>query len=373
MKDNRIKFADLEAVTQMHGDEIRDAIIRTVDSGWYLHGSETAAFEQEYADYIGTKHTVGVANGLDALTLSLLALRQMGELSEGDEVLVPANTFIASVLAITEAGLTPVLVEPDPETLQIDAAKAAEAITPRTKAMMLVHLYGRCAYNQAIESLVSKHALILIEDNAQAHGCIFEGKRTGSLGRVGCHSFYPGKNLGALGDGGAITTDDDRLAEIVRALGNYGSETKYVCKYRGRNSRLDEMQAAALRVKLRYLDADNERRRRIARIYYDRLSATPGLRLPALTLPQENVYHLFPIFVENRDFVRCKLDEAGVDTLIHYPIPPHRQECYAGYFCNQEYPITDQLATEELSLPIYAAMTESDAHRVADMVLSVRR
>ena len=271
-----IHYLPLGDINARYDAEIRDAISHVLDSGWYLRGEATRQFEQHYAEYIGTRHCIGVANGLDALTLILRAYMEMGVMQEGDEVIVPANTFVASILAITENRLKPVLVEPSPDTLQIDDARIEQAITPRTRAIMIVHLYGRCAYTDRIGDICKTHGLKLIEDNAQAHGCVYLSplishlsplKKTGSLGNAAGHSFYPGKNLGALGDAGAVTTDDDELADVITALGNYGSHQKYVHDYAGCNSRIDELQAAILDVKLRHLDADNQRRREIAARY----------------------------------------------------------------------------------------------------------
>ena len=295
-----IKFLDLEKVTASHGDEIREAVSRAVNSGWYLQGKENEKFEKDYADYIGTSYAVGCANGLDALIWILRAYVEMGVMKPGDEVIVPANTYIATILAITENGLVPVLVEPDIATYQIDPARIEAAITPRTRAIMIVHLYGQCAYTDEIGRICKEHGLKLIEDNAQAHGCLFNGRRTGSLGDAAGHSFYPGKNLGALGDGGAVTTDDEELARTVRALANYGSTRKYVFKYVGRNSRLDEIQAAVLGVKLRHLDADNARRKQIARMYVDGI-INPAIILPRIPDPDSHVFHIFPIRTERRD------------------------------------------------------------------------
>lgn len=361
-----IKFLDLGKVNAAHGAEIESAVLRAARSGWYLQGEEVAGFEKEYAEFIGTEHAVGVANGLDALILMLRALIESSRLAPGDEVLVPANTFIATILAITETGLVPRLVEPDPATLQIDPSKIEEAIGPRTKALMIVHLYGRCAYNDKIAQIVSRNNLILLEDNAQAHGSLYNGRRTGSLGLAAAHSFYPGKNLGAMGDGGAVTTDDDQLAEIIRILANYGSEKKYVFKYQGRNSRLDEIQAAILRVKLRHLDADNDKRRNIASIYYDSVSH-PDIILPPTHDMRENVFHVFPVLTERRDELQKYLTENGVQTLIHYPIPPHRQECYKEW-SDLKLPITESLSARELSLPISPVLTEEEASAVATLL-----
>lgn len=364
-----IPFLDLKQVTAMHGDEIAEAVNRVVNSGHYLFGEETRLFEEEYAGFIGTKHAVGCANGLDALTLTFRALIELGRLQKGDEVIVPANTYIASILSITENGLVPVLVEPNPDTLQIDDKRIESAITPRTRAILIVHLYGRCAFNEHIREICDSNSLLLIEDNAQAHGCRYGAKRTGSLGLAGCHSFYPGKNLGALGDGGAVTTDDDELARTIRMLGNYGSSRKYVFDYCGRNSRLDEIQAAVLRVKLRHLDEDNARRRQIADIYYRGISHA-DIRLPELTEPEANVFHLFPVLTPLRDKLQKHLEANGIGTLIHYPIPPHRQKCYAGWN-DLTLPVTEQIADRELSLPISPVMTDRDAVTVTEVINSL--
>lgn len=365
-----IKFNDLKAVNALHGEEITEAVARVAASGWYLHGAETEAFEAEYADYIGTRYCVGVGNGLDALTLILRAMLELGRIQPGDEVLVPANTFVATVLAITENGLTPVLVEPDPDTLQIDGNRLGEAVTPRTRVLMLVHLYGCCAMTPEIEAFLREHPDIsLVEDNAQAQGCMYmQTRRTGSLGLAAGHSFYPGKNLGALGDAGAVTTDDAELAAMVRSLGNYGSSRKYVFDHVGRNSRLDEIQAAVLRVKLRHLDANNARRVEIASIYCDGLDdglgSLCGIRAGEIG---SNVYHLFPIISDNRDELQAQLGERGVETMIHYPIPPHLQACYRSEpWAQVSLPITERLAKQELSLPIHAAMTDAEARFVVE-------
>lgn len=376
-----IAFNDLKAVTSLHGDEITEAVTKVAASGWYLHGEETAAFEREYAAYVGTRHCIGTGNGLDALTLILRAMIELGRLRPGDEVLVPANTFIATILAVTENGLVPVPVEPDAETLQIDGSRLAESVTGRTRVLMLVHLYGRCAMTPQIRAFLDANPQIsLVEDNAQAHGCLYEGRRTGSLGVAGGHSFYPGKNLGALGDAGAVTTDDDELADMIRSLGNYGSSKKYVFDHVGRNSRLDEIEAAVLRVKLRHLDADNDRRRAIARIYYEGLESfsRSGSRpdSPLLTIPPTpdfagNVFHLFPVLSDFRDSLMRHLMAAGVQTMIHYPIPPHRQRCYASEkWAQSSFPVTESLALRELSLPMHAALSDADAQTVVEAILS---
>lgn len=361
-----IKFLDLRSVTASHDEEIRSAVQRVVESGWYLQGQENLAFERNYAEFIGTKHCVGVANGLDALIWIFRAYKELGVMRDGDEVIVPANTYIASILAITENNLVPVLVEPNYETLELDDALIEANITSRTKAIMVVHLYGRCAYTERIGELCRKYRLKHIEDNAQAHGCHFDERRTGSLGDAAGHSFYPGKNLGALGDGGAVTTNDSELADCVRALANYGSSRKYVFKYKGRNSRLDEIQAAVLNVKLRYLDEDNRLRQQVAAYYYDHI-ANPLVTLPKQIPDGNNVYHLFPILCKRRDGLQRFLTDHGVQTLIHYPIPPHKQECYQEW-SPKSLPITERIHDEELSLPISPVMTIDEANQVVELI-----
>ena len=357
-----IPFLDLKTVTELHADEIRQAALDVIRSGWYLQGQATDAFEQHYAEYIGCRHCIGVANGLDALTLIYRAYIEMGVMQPGDEVIVPANTYIASILAITENGLNPVLVEPDTETLEMDDSLIGQAITPRTRSIMTVHLYGRCAYTERIGELCRQYRLKLVEDNAQAHGCRYKEQRTGALGDAAGHSFYPGKNLGALGDGGAVTTNDDALADCIRALANYGSSRKYVFRYKGRNSRLDEIQAAILDVKLRHLEHDNRHRQQIARYYYDHISH-PLISLPRRLDDSQNVYHIFPIRCPERDRLQQYLSEQGIQTLIHYPIPPHRQECYEEWN-SMVLPVTEQIARQELSLPISPVLTLQEAQAV---------
>lgn len=353
----------------MHSDEIQDAVRRVVESGWYLQGKENETFERHYAQYIGTDYCVGCANGLDALTLMMRAYIELGRLKPGDEVIVPANTYIATILAITENHLVPVLVEPHPDTLQIDDSKILDAITSHTRAIMIVHLYGRCAYTNHISDICKEHQLLLFEDNAQAHGCMFEGRRTGSLSDAAAHSFYPGKNLGALGDGGAVTTNDASVAETVRTLANYGSQRKYVFQYQGRNSRLDELQAAVLDVKLRYLDQDNEHRRQVADIYISGIN-NPAFRIPKAIAASgpSNVFHIFPLLCgKHRDALQQHLLSNGIQTMIHYPIPPHHQQCYA-HLSHLSLPITEAIANQELSLPIAPYMTADDANRVVDCI-----
>ena len=373
-------------MTACHAEEYHEAMRQVVDSGWFLQGEQTRAFESAYASFIGTRHCIGVGNGLDALTLIYRAYIEMGRMQPGDEVLVPANTFIASILAITENGLRPVLVEPNKDTLEIDEELLEQHVTSRTRSLMLVHLYGRCAWTERIAAFCRGHNLLLVEDNAQAHGCKVtkyqsdkvtkyqsdkvakyqSGKVTGSLGHAAGHSFYPGKNLGSMGDCGAVTTDDDELAAVIRALGNYGSSEKYVSDYKGRNSRIDELQAAFLQVKLKYLNSDNARRQQIGRRYEQEIS-NPLIWLPRPMGDGENVYHLFPVFSAERDALQQYLMEHGVETLVHYPVPPHRQKCYSEWN-NLSLPITEQLSREELSLPMSPVLTDEEVSEVIRLV-----
>ena len=365
-----VRFLDLEAINAVYAEKIEEALLRVARSGWYLRGKELRSFEEEYARYIGCRHAIGCGNGLDALRLILRAYMEMGVLRGGDEVIIPANTYIASVLAVTDNGLKPVFVEPNEETLQIDDTLIEQAITPRTRVVMIVHLYGRCAYTEHVGELCRKYNLLLVEDNAQAHGARFNSRRTGALGHAAGHSFYPGKNLGALGDAGCVTTNDDELAAVVRALGNYGSEEKYVCKYAGYNSRLDELQAAVLAVKLLHLDEDNMRRASVAECYYKEVR-NPLVRLPRYVDPVSNVYHLFPVFCEERDRLRSYLMERGVETLIHYPIAPHQQNCYREY-AHLSLPITERMHRTELSLPISPFMAQDEVRMVIEAVNDFR-
>ena len=382
----QVPFLSLHDVTAMHGEEIREAARRVIDSGWYLQGEENARFEKNYAEYIGTKHCIGVANGLDALIWIWRAYIELGVMQPGDEVILPANTYIATHLGITENGLVPVCVEPKADTLEIDDDAIEELLLKRElrndkmpKAICIVHLYGRCAMTEKIADLCTKYNLKLIEDNAQAHGCRFNGKRTGSLGDAAGHSFYPGKNLGALGDAGAVTTNDPELAAAIRALANYGSQKKYVFKYCGRNSRLDEIQAAILDVKLKYLDEDIAKRQEVAAYYYDNIN-NPLIKLPTRLPDENNVYHLFPILVapqspkgeaNMRDRLHDYLESCGIGTVIHYPIAPHKQECYAKEAWNVpqlSLPITEFLASAELSLPISPCMTAEEVEYIVKLI-----
>lgn len=361
-----IKFLDLQKITQKYSDEIHEAVNRVVDSGWYLQGKENERFEANYAKYIGTKYAVGCANGLDSLIWIFRAYIEMGVMRPGDEVIVPANTYIASILAISENGLKPVLVEPSIETYQIDDSKIEAVITERTKAILIVHLYGQCAYTDKIGKLCKKYNLKLVEDNAQAHGCKYNNHRTGSLGDAAGHSFYPGKNLGAFGDAGAITTNDDELCKVVRALANYGSQKKYVFKYCGRNSRLDEIQAAVLDVKLKHLDDDVALRKQVAKYYIEHITNS-AIITPVIKDWNAHVFHLFTIRTKRRDELQKFLMENGVQTIIHYPIPPHKQECYKEWN-NQFFPITEQIHNEELSLPMSPVITEDEVKTIVDLL-----
>jgi len=367
-----IKFFDLKSINKSYEPDLSDAVKLVINSGWYLLGNEVKQFEKEYAKYIGTKHCIGVANGLDALRLILKANIELGFMKEGDEIIAPANTYIASILAITDNRLNPVLVEPDINTYNIDPFKIEEKITERTRGIMIVHLYGQNAMHPEIQRLVDKYDLKLIEDNAQSHGCYYNKQRTGSIGHAAGHSFYPGKNLGALGDAGAVTTDDDELADVIRALGNYGSRQKYRNGGRGLNSRLDEIQAAILRVKLKRLDADNQRRRENAQYYCD------NIKNPVITLPiinhqlsivdyKEHVWHLFVIRNQERDKLQLYLTENGVETLIHYPVPPHKQPAYQ-YWNSKSFPVTEKIHKEVISLPISPVLTDLEVQKVTDLL-----
>lgn len=360
-----INYLSLQKVTALHESEITTAVNQVLHSGWYLQGEHIALFEKNYAQYTGTKYCVTCGNGLDALCLILRAYIELGLLKEGDEVIVPANTYIATILSITENHLIPILVEPDINTLEIDEQLIEQAITPRTRAIMLVHLYGRCAYTPFIGDICKRHNLLLLEDNAQAHGCHFGNNRTGSLGHAAAHSFYPGKNLGALGDAGAVTTDDEQLAQTIRSLANYGSTRKYEFSFKGKNSRMDEIHAAVLNVKLPYLDKENQRRKQIAKAYLE------GINNPQTTLindnDRDNVYHIFPILCPSRDRLQQYLKDNGIETMIHYPIPPHQQEAYKEWN-EQHYPITEFIHQQELSLPCNPTMTDEEVYQIIDSI-----
>ncbi len=371
-----IKFLDLQKLNAVYSTEIKEAINRVIDSGWYLLGKEVNAFEEEFATYCSTKHCIGVANGLDALRLIFRAYMELGKLKEGDEIIVPANTYIASILAISDNRLKPVLVEPDIRTYNLDENLIEETITTKTKAILLVHLYGQNAMTDKIKALAKKYNLLIIEDAAQAHGAEFNGLKTGNLGDAAGFSFYPGKNLGALGDGGAVTTNDIELVQTIRALANYGSDKKYINKYQGLNSRLDEIQAAVLSVKLKYIDQDIIKRREIANMYLE------GIRHPEIILPKlstfdfrpstlGHVWHLFIIRTPKRDKLQKYLLENGIQTLIHYPIPPHKQEAYKQWN-HLSFPITEKIHKEVLSLPISPVMEMEEVKRVVEVINGFR-
>lgn len=357
-----IKYCDLKKTTEAYEPELSEAVNRVVQSGWYILGNEVRDFERKFAEYCGCGYCIGTGNGLDALTIIMLSYKELGIMQNGDEVIVPANTYIASILSIIQAGLKPVLCEPKWESCNIDPEKIEALIGPRTRAIMAVHLYGRCADMQQIEKIARRHSLKIIEDAAQAHGAILGGRRTGNLGDAAGFSFYPGKNLGALGDGGAITTNDKHLADTARAIANYGSQKKYVNMYKGVNSRLDEIQAATLSVKLQRLDADNEKRRSIARRYNAEIN-NPHVSTPTPCDSEEHVFHIYPVFCNKRDELQKHLLECGIETLIHYPIPPHRQEALKEYN-NLLFPITERIHSEELSLPCYPTMEDNEVEAV---------
>lgn len=357
-----IKFLDLYKINEKYREEIDSKIKEVLDSGWYLLGKQNEIFEKNFSQYCGVKHCIGCANGLEALTL---IIRAMG-FNQGDEIIVPANTYIASILSITENGCTPVLVEPDIKTYNINPDLIEEKITPNTKAIMVVHLYGQAVEMQKIWNLAEKYNLKVIEDSAQAHGAIYQGKRTGNLSDASGFSFYPGKNLGCLGDGGCVTTNDSELAQKIRAIRNYGSHIKYHNIYKGINSRLDEIQAAVLDVKLKCLDDDNNKRREIAKYYLANIK-NPNIILPQTYDKQAHVWHIFAIRTKDRNRLQEYLKDNGIQTLIHYPIPPHKQECYKEWN-NLSFPITEKIHDEILSLPISPVMTKEEAKDVCIVI-----
>ncbi|NSW94258.1 MAG: DegT/DnrJ/EryC1/StrS family aminotransferase [Bacteroidales bacterium] len=395
-----IKFLDIQKITESFEPALTEAIQRVVRRGWFLLGEEVTAFEKEYAEYIGSKHCIGVANGLDALRLIFRGYIELGVMKEGDEVIVPANTYIASILAVTENRLKPVLVEPDINTYNLDISFIEKHITERTKAIMVVHLYGRACWSEELERIADKYNLKIVEDNAQAAGACYikvivsrgnteesqcntvgasvkhcVTRRTGSLGHAAGHSFYPGKNLGALGDGGAVTTNDDELASVIRAVANYGSSKKYINDYKGINSRLDEIQAAVLRVKLPRLDADNQRRREIASYYCENI-LNPEIILPVkksshhqITTSPHHVFHLFVIRHPRRDELQKYLADNAIQTLIHYPVPPHKQKAYKEWN-HLSLPVTEKIHNEVLSLPVSQVMTDAEAEEVVNVINS---
>ncbi|MCD4724164.1 MAG: DegT/DnrJ/EryC1/StrS family aminotransferase [Bacteroidales bacterium] len=368
-----IKFLDLQKINAQYALELKQAAAEVIDSGWYLLGDRLKQFETKLAGYIGVKHAIGVGNGLDALRLILKAYIEMGVMKEGDEVIVPANTYIATILAITGNRLKPVLIEPDIQTYNLDISLVEQHITSRTRAIMLVHLYGQACWSEELENIAKKYKLKIIEDNAQAIGAIWNSQKTGSLGDAAGNSFYPGKNLGALGDAGAVTTDDDELAGVVRALGNYGSSKKYINDYQGVNSRMDEIQAAFLSIKLKYLDAENHRRNEIAQYYLNNINH-PNIILPQINLKLKtqnsklnHVWHLFPIRHPHRNKLQQYLSKNGIQTLIHYPIPPHKQLAYKEWN-KLSFPITEKIHDEVLSLPISPVMTVNEKEIIIKVI-----
>lgn len=368
-----IKFLDLQKINKQYAAELKKVSEKVIDSGWYLLGENVKEFESRLSSYIGTKYAIGVGNGLDALRLILRAYIELGLMQEGDEIIVPANTYIATILAITDNRLKPVFVEPDEQTYNLDISLIEKHITCRTKAIMLVHLYGQVCWNRQLVALAKKYNLKIIEDNAQAIGAEWNSIKTGALGDAAGFSFYPGKNLGALGDSGAITTNDKKLSETIRALGNYGSKEKYVHDFQGLNSRMDEIQAAFLAVKINYLDSENERRREIAQFYLNKISHKE-IKLPALNSndnKKSHVYHLFVIRCKRRNELQNYLMEKGVQTLIHYPLPPHKQKAYKA-FSYLNLPITEKMAQEVLSLPMGSHLAKEDLQVIVEAINSFK-
>ncbi|PJE13966.1 DegT/DnrJ/EryC1/StrS family aminotransferase [Legionella sp.] len=359
-----ISFLSLKNINQAMRDELVAACTKVIDSGWYIGGTALAEFEKAFANYCNTEYCIGVGNGLDALTLTLRAWKELKRLKEGDEVIVPANTYIASILAITENRLIPVFVEPQAHSFNLNPEEVEKAITSKTRAILPVHLYGQLAEMPALLDIAKRHQLLVLEDSAQAHGASIDGRKAGNWGDASGFSFYPGKNLGALGDAGAITTNDPQLAEVVRALRNYGSHEKYKNLYQGVNSRLDEIQAAMLSVKLKYLDAQTAHRRQVARMYLANIK-NQTINLPKLVKEEQHVWHLFVVSTSNRAELQQHLTQHGVETLIHYPIPPHKQLAYENY--NQHsYPLTETIHQEVLSLPMSPTISLSEVEKVIE-------
>ncbi|MEO1784725.1 DegT/DnrJ/EryC1/StrS family aminotransferase [Thermodesulfobium sp. 4217-1] len=365
-RKTKIPFLDLKNINAQYFNEYEKAFDNLINSGWYIQGNECSAFEKEFAEYCGTKYCVGVASGLDALILILRSYKELGIMSDGDEVIVPANTYIASILAISHNNLKPILVEPDINTYLIDPSKIKEKITPKTKAILAVHLYGQTCEMEKIDKIVKKYDLKLIEDSAQSHGAYYKEKRSGNLGDASGFSFYPGKNLGALGDAGAITTNDYDLSECIRALGNYGSHKKYENIYKGINSRLDEMQSAFLRVKLKYLDDEIEKRRKIAKFYLENIE-NDKIILPQVRDEKGHVWHLFVVRTEERETFQKYLSENGIQTMIHYPIPPHKQSSHKEWGL-LSLPITEKIHREVLSLPISGVQNLDDTRKIVEII-----
>ncbi len=361
-----IKFLDIQKINAQYEKELKQAANKVIDSGWYLMGKELETFEKNYALFCGTKYALGVANGLDALRLIFKAYLELGIMQKGDEVIVPANTYIASVLAISDNGLIPVFVEPNIHTYNLDSTIIEAALTTKTKAILTVHLYGQNSIDEEMLSICNKHNLKLVEDSAQSHGAIWKGKVMGSIGDAAGHSFYPGKNLGALGDAGAVTTNDEKLSKTIEALRNYGSHKKYENIYQGLNSRLDEIQAAFLNIKLKYIKNDIKARRRVADYYLENIK-NPAIILPKVLNEEGHVWHLFVIRNNDRENLQNYMTQNGIQTLIHYPIPPHKQEAYID-FNTMAFPITEQIHEEILSLPISGVMKKQDIIRVVQVI-----
>ncbi len=361
-----IKFLDLHQINQQYREQIDKAIKEVLDSGYYILGQKVKEFETNFASYIGTKYCIGTANGLDALALILKAYKELGKIKDGDEVIVPANTFIASILAISQNNLVPVLVEPDINTYNIDPNLIEEKITKKTKAIMVVHLYGQAVKMDKIWEIAKKYDLKIIEDSAQAHGAIYKDKKVGNLGDVSGFSFYPGKNLGAIGDAGAVTTNDEELTNMIRTLGNYGSAEKYVNIVKGTNSRLDEIQAAILNVKLKYLDSDNEKRRTIAKYYLDNIK-NPKIILPKIINFDEHNFYVFVVRTSNRDQLQKYLTDNEIGSLIHYPIPPHKQIAYKEW-SKLSLPITEQIHNQILSIPVSPILSQSEVKEIVNVL-----
>ena len=370
-----IKFLDLKKINAQYAEEMKQAANEVIDSGWYLLGEKLSQFETNLADYISVKHAIGVGNGLDALRLILRAYMEMGIMKEGDEVIVPANTYIATILAITDNRLKPVLVEPDINTYNLDISKVEQHITKRTKAIMVVHLYGRICWSEKLNTIAQKYNLKVIEDNAQAIGAKWKGQKSGGLGDAAGNSFYPGKNLGAIGDAGAVTTNDGELANVVKALSNYGSSKKYNNHYQGFNSRMDEIQAAFLNIKLKSLDKENQKRREIAQCYCENIT-NPIINLPnqslnhSITQSPCHIWHLFVIRHPERNKLQEYLKEQGIQTLIHYPIPPHKQKAYKEWN-KLRYPITEKIHAEVLSLPISNVLDDKSIDTIIEKLNNI--
>ncbi len=364
-----IKFLDLKRINALHRDELLNGITKVVDSGWYLLGNSVKTFEEKLSSYINVPHAIGVANGLDALRLILRGYIELGIMKTGDEIIVPANTYIASLLAITDNGLRPVLVEPDLETYNIDISKIEKKITISTRAIMLVHLYGRVVFSDEIENLAKKYNLKIIEDNAQSIGGEWSGKKAGNLGDAAGFSFYPGKNLGALGDAGAVTTNDEHLAKTIRALANYGSEKKYVNKFQGLNSRLDEMQATILNVKFPYLDIENNKRRELAAVYSNKIRNKKVILPNFPSSKNEHVWHLYVVRCSNRGALQQHLQDNHIETMIHYPIAPHQQEAYKNLNVDN-LELTEKIHQDVLSLPLNPILSVEDIGRVSQVINS---